>query len=254
MVDAAERGKALQVGIHQVADPGTVNTFACVFPGRVAFAGNFPPFPQTRSHREADFDMGRGHTSPCTLVIGMNARTDADQQRRPDSGSHSGVETYQLLSAFDFEQDASSGGYYEWPKDVAGKIPTFLHGADGGRGFAGLFGFWCDHEAPDGEPGEWLMTATILTWPEADALGHIYDCTLVIVPQSLRYDWLDLGRTGKAGAGLCWMRSRTWKCCPPAGQGRGQHAQQRTLAHRTRLRLTSRCNARPLGCVLGRFF
>ncbi|MBM6620620.1 SOS response-associated peptidase [Micrococcaceae bacterium RIT802] len=89
-------------------------------------------------------------------------------------------------------------GYYEWQKDGSEKIPTYLHPQNEGIvAFAGLYEFWLDPEVPDGEPGEWLMTTTILTRPAADALGHIHDRTPVIVPAGLQDEWLEPELTDK---------------------------------------------------------
>lgn len=89
-------------------------------------------------------------------------------------------------------------GYFEWQKDGSEKIPTYLHPEDEGIvAFAGLYEFWRDPEVPEGEPGEWLMTTTILTRPAADALGHIHDRTPVIVPADFQGEWLDPELTDK---------------------------------------------------------
>lgn len=83
-------------------------------------------------------------------------------------------------------------GYYEWQKTGTGKIPTYLHGADGDiLAFAGLYEYWPDPALPDGHPGKWLRTCTIITTAATDALGHIHDRTPVVVPRDLYADWLD---------------------------------------------------------------
>lgn len=85
-------------------------------------------------------------------------------------------------------------GYYEWLKDPDGsKTPVYLHPEEESSflGFAALYEFWPDPELPEGDPRKWLRTATILTRPATDALGHIHDRTPVIVPPELRSDWLN---------------------------------------------------------------
>ncbi len=85
-------------------------------------------------------------------------------------------------------------GYYEWLKDPDGsKTPVYLHPEEDSSflGFAALYEFWPDPELPEGDPRKWLRTATILTRPATDALGHIHDRTPVIVPPELRSDWLN---------------------------------------------------------------
>lgn len=83
-------------------------------------------------------------------------------------------------------------GYYEWQTTATGKIPHFLHQADGRPvAFAGLYEIWRDPELPDDHPDKLLWTSTIITRPAADALGHIHDRCPVIVPLDLHHDWLD---------------------------------------------------------------
>lgn len=90
-------------------------------------------------------------------------------------------------------------GYFEWQKTAAGKIPTYLHGADGEMlAFAGLYDYWPDPSLPDGHPGKWLRTCTIITTEATDALGHIHERTPLIVPAGLYGDWLDPETTGTA--------------------------------------------------------
>lgn len=84
-------------------------------------------------------------------------------------------------------------GYYEWLKnDDGSKTPIYLHPEDEHAllGFAALYEFWPDPVQPEDSPEKWLMTATILTRPATDALGHIHNRTPVIVPPELRGDWL----------------------------------------------------------------
>lgn len=85
-------------------------------------------------------------------------------------------------------------GYYEWLKDPDGsKTPIYLHPEEetAWLGFAALYEFWPDPELEEDDPAKWLMTATILTRPATDALGHIHDRTPVIVPPELRGDWVN---------------------------------------------------------------
>lgn len=91
-------------------------------------------------------------------------------------------------------------GYYEWEKTPdGGKVPTYLHDADGRiLAFAALFENWPDPALPDGHPGKWLRTATIITTAASDALGHIHDRTPLIVPPEMFSDWLDPETTSEA--------------------------------------------------------
>lgn len=76
-------------------------------------------------------------------------------------------------------------GYYEWLKPTPGqkgpdgkaakKRPFYVHPAGGGDGegpliyFAGLYEWWKDPDVGDGEPGQWVLSCTILTGPSPDA-------------------------------------------------------------------------------------
>ncbi|HSY14942.1 MAG TPA: SOS response-associated peptidase [Jatrophihabitantaceae bacterium] len=85
-------------------------------------------------------------------------------------------------------------GYYEWRRVGHGKVPYFLHGADGELlALACLYEIWRDPELPDGHPDRWLWTSAIITRPATDALGHIHDRCPVIVPPDLYEAWLDCG-------------------------------------------------------------
>jgi len=80
-------------------------------------------------------------------------------------------------------------GYYEWTPEPGQKKKTkyYLHPADGTiLGFAGLYEWWRPTEAPE----DWLCSATIITRPAADSLGHIHDRMPVVVPADLTDDWL----------------------------------------------------------------
>ncbi len=92
-----------------------------------------------------------------------------------------------------------SDGYYEWEKAAGGKIPTYLHDpGDQPLAFAAWFENWPDPALPDGHPGKWLRTATIITTAASDTLGHIHDRTPLIVPPDMWADWLDPQTTKEA--------------------------------------------------------
>jgi len=93
----------------------------------------------------------------------------------------------------------AADGYFEWQKTPGGKIPTYLHGADGELlAFAGLFENSPDPSLPEHHPEKWLRTFTIITTAATDSLGHIHDRTPLIVPPDLYADWLDPGTTSEA--------------------------------------------------------
>ncbi len=56
-------------------------------------------------------------------------------------------------------------GYYEWKQGPGkSKQPYYVHpGAGKGLAFAGLYEWWRDQSVPAGEPGQWLLSTSILT-------------------------------------------------------------------------------------------
>lgn len=80
-----------------------------------------------------------------------------------------------------------AGGFYEWRKTPAGKVPQWIHPVEGGPlTFAGLWESW--RPAKDAAP---LHTFTILTTtPSADVAG-IHDRMPVILDGAGRDAWLD---------------------------------------------------------------
>jgi putative SOS response-associated peptidase YedK len=83
-------------------------------------------------------------------------------------------------------------GYYEWQKTPDGKVPYFLHDADGDQlAFAGLYELWPDPSLPDDDPAKWFWSATVITQQATDTLGEIHDRCPVLVPRDLRDAWLD---------------------------------------------------------------
>ena len=88
-----------------------------------------------------------------------------------------------------------ASGYYEWAHNPDGtKTPFFLQCPDSPIiGFAGLFEWWkvpAGIEVPGVEDG-WLCSATIITRPAVDSLGHIHDRMPVVVPHDMADAWLD---------------------------------------------------------------
>ncbi|WP_032386493.1 SOS response-associated peptidase [Rhodococcoides fascians] len=81
-------------------------------------------------------------------------------------------------------------GYYEWEKRDGTKVPYFLH-EQGVLAMAGLYELWRDPTKADDDEDRWVWSATVLTSPAADALGHIHDRSPVVLPPELRASWLD---------------------------------------------------------------
>ena len=77
-------------------------------------------------------------------------------------------------------------GFYEWKKSPAGKVPTYIHMADGTPiGFAGLYSDWTSPE------GEAIRTCTIVTTEPNELLAPIHNRMPVIIPPDKREQWLD---------------------------------------------------------------
>ncbi|WP_032399212.1 SOS response-associated peptidase [Rhodococcoides fascians] len=81
-------------------------------------------------------------------------------------------------------------GYYEWEKRDGAKVPYFLH-EQGVLAMAGLYELWRDPTKADDDEDRWVWSATVLTSPAADSLGHIHDRSPVVLPPDLRASWLD---------------------------------------------------------------
>jgi putative SOS response-associated peptidase YedK len=90
-------------------------------------------------------------------------------------------------------------GYYEWQKtDDGKKIPNYLYSEkEPLPGFAGLYEWWADPSVPEGDPGRWLLSCTVLTTTTQDALGHVHDRSPVIIPRDRFAEWLDPDLTDK---------------------------------------------------------
>jgi putative SOS response-associated peptidase YedK len=87
-----------------------------------------------------------------------------------------------------------ASGYYEWQTDpdTKEKTPFYIHGADDELLlFAGLYSWWKDSSKPEGDPGEWTLTATILTSAAVDELLGIHDRNPVPLPKEWWDDWLN---------------------------------------------------------------
>ncbi len=83
-------------------------------------------------------------------------------------------------------------GYYEWMRADGAKVPYFLHDPERRTiAMAGLYEIWRDGSLPEDDPQRWLWTATIITRPATDALGHVHDRCPVIVPLAMHEAWLD---------------------------------------------------------------
>lgn len=85
-------------------------------------------------------------------------------------------------------------GFYEWERlESGGKLPHFIHSADGGPlALAGLWASWRDPE------GERITTCTIITTKPNELVGKIHDrMPVVLRPESWEH-WLDPGFNDEA--------------------------------------------------------
>lgn len=98
-------------------------------------------------------------------------------------------------------------GYYEWRRLAptgggAGarggkgaarvpKQPYWIHPADGGVAFAGLYEFWRDPARAADDPDRWLVSATVITTAAAPSLAHVHDRMPVALPAAAWDAWLD---------------------------------------------------------------
>jgi len=87
-------------------------------------------------------------------------------------------------------------GFYEWEPRPNGKLPHYIHGADGRPlALAGLWSSWRDPET-----GEKVRTTTIITGRPNPMVGRIHDRMPAILPGAAWSAWLD--PTNDDGAGL----------------------------------------------------
>lgn len=187
--------------------------------GRFVVAGSKKDLVQSFEIQEAPVELRQSwNVAPMTNIpIVTEKATDSSVTRRletarwglvpvwskdPKGGAHMiNARSETILEKPSFRKAAvkrrglvPADGYYEWLKDPDGtKTPIYLHPEDekAWLGFAALYEFWPNPELDEDDPKKWLMTATILTRPATDALGHIHDRTPVIVPPELRGDWLN---------------------------------------------------------------
>ncbi|MDX2375478.1 SOS response-associated peptidase [Microbacterium sp. LRZ72] len=83
-------------------------------------------------------------------------------------------------------------GYYEWRVSDDGKVPHYIHPADGTAVFfAGLYEWWRRPDAADDDPARWLLSCTILTCAASGRLGSIHDRMPLFVDGAHAEAWLD---------------------------------------------------------------
>ena len=85
-----------------------------------------------------------------------------------------------------------ASGYYEWKTTSDGKIPHYIHPADGSPlFFAGLYEWWKDPSKPEDADDRWMLSFTILTRDSIGRLGSIHDRMPLFVDAAHADAWLD---------------------------------------------------------------
>ncbi len=85
-----------------------------------------------------------------------------------------------------------ASGYYEWKTGDEGKIPHYIHPADGSPlFFAGLYEWWKDPARADDDPARWVLSCTILTRDSIGRLGSIHDRMPLFMDPDFADAWLD---------------------------------------------------------------
>jgi putative SOS response-associated peptidase YedK len=83
-------------------------------------------------------------------------------------------------------------GYYEWKITGDGKVPHFIHPADGApMFFAGLYEWWKQPDAAEDDADRWLLSFTILTRDSIGGLGSIHDRMPLFLDPDHADAWLD---------------------------------------------------------------
>jgi putative SOS response-associated peptidase YedK len=85
-----------------------------------------------------------------------------------------------------------ASGYYEWKTTDDGKVPHYIHPADGSPlFFAGLYEWWKSPELADDDPARWMLSFTILTRASIGRLGSIHDRMPLFMDADYADAWLD---------------------------------------------------------------
>jgi putative SOS response-associated peptidase YedK len=85
-----------------------------------------------------------------------------------------------------------ASGYYEWKTTDDGKVPHYIHPADGSPlFFAGLYEWWKNPELADDDPARWMLSFTILTRASIGRLGSIHDRMPLFMDADYADAWLD---------------------------------------------------------------
>lgn len=80
-------------------------------------------------------------------------------------------------------------GFYEWTGPKNARTPHAIFGPEPILPLAGLYSWWRDPAAAEGEG--WVLTATILTQNSAGIMQPLHDRMPVFVDDEILHDWLD---------------------------------------------------------------
>lgn len=80
-------------------------------------------------------------------------------------------------------------GFYEWTGPKTKRVPHAIFGPEKILPLAGLYSWWRDPAAPEGEG--WVLTATILTRASAGVMESLHDRMPVFLDDEILQDWLD---------------------------------------------------------------
>jgi putative SOS response-associated peptidase YedK len=85
-----------------------------------------------------------------------------------------------------------ASGYYEWQQTDGGKVPHFIHPADGSPLLmAGLYEWWRDPARADDDAARWVLSFTVLTREASGDLGSIHGRMPLFLDEDHADAWLD---------------------------------------------------------------
>lgn len=80
-------------------------------------------------------------------------------------------------------------GFYEWTGEKNTRVPHAIFGPDAVLPMAGLYSWWRDSAAPEGEG--WVLTTTIITRASAGVMAPLHDRMPLFLDDEILFDWLD---------------------------------------------------------------
>lgn len=171
-------------------------------------SANYNVAPTTRVHivvdREVDADRQRTLEIARWGLIPSWAKDPSIGSRMINARAETVAEKPAFRRAFAKRRClVPADGYYEWytptdpgaPVGRAGKPvkqPFYIHPADGSSlAMAGLYEWWRDPSAGEGDESAWRLTCTIITTDATDDVGRIHDRMPMIIDHDHWEPWLD---------------------------------------------------------------